>query len=416
MVYSEQALGLVAYKVQSAKGSQASGAGAEVLRVAGGSGGQYQRTAIPNPEVRQDAQASRGRLGSKTTQGAHDTVMSLGNVDTIFEALFRSTWGSADTVIDDETAAMSSATISVASNVITASTGSWITAGFRVGDIIRESEGLLAASQDRNLRITALTATAMTVAPVDGVDLGDEAGPISAYTFTRPGRVLINAAAGAITKRYFTIEEYDINIDGSEVYTDCVWSGANITMAPDAMVMINPSWMGTGQFETLTGGSSPLFTSPSETTALAMEASQATIRIGSSTNIDLTGLEITIDTTPVAPPTINKDGIAADVFQGSFRVSMNITMLRQDLLDVADLIAETEQSLSIIINEPDSAPEDFFSIFVPNFVFGTVDKSALSIEGGPRTQTINIPADLVGKDETGGAYDATTMKIQVSNS
>ena len=54
-------------------------------------------------------------------------------------------------------------------------------------------------------------------------------------------------------------------------------------------------------------------------------------------------------------------------------------------------------------------------IFVPNFTLGGVDKSALSKEAGPRTQSIKVPADLIGKDETGGAFDATMVKLQVSN-
>ena len=56
------------------------------------------------------------------------------------------------------------------------------------------------------------------------------------------------------------------------------------------------------------------------------------------------------------------------------------------------------------------------SLFVPNFTLGGVDKSPLSKEAGPRTQSISVPVGLIGKDTAGGAYDATMVKLQVSNS
>lgn len=50
---------------------------------------------------------------------------------------------------------------------------------------------------------------------------------------------------------------------------------------------------------------------------------------------------------------------------------------------------------------------------VPNFTLGGVDPSALSKQGGGRTQTISIPAALVGKD-TLSTGDATMVKIQTT--
>ena len=56
--------------------------------------------------------------------------------------------------------------------------------------------------------------------------------------------------------------------------------------------------------------------------------------------------------------------------------------------------------------------DGFVSFALTNFTFGGVDKSALNRAAGPRTETIQIPVGLVGKDETGGAFDATMIKWQ----
>jgi hypothetical protein len=62
--------------------------------------------------------------------------------------------------------------------------------------------------------------------------------------------------------------------------------------------------------------------------------------------------------------------------------------------------------------ENESEPKDFVSIVVPNFTLGSATRSALNKQGGALTQTISVPAALVGKDSTGTGYDATMIKIQ----
>lgn len=405
MTYSEQAQGIVAYKVQSALGTAASGSGGLLLRTTGGGGGKMTMAAVESAEVRQDAMSTRGRHGSQKTAGAYDTELSLGNIDTILEAVMRGTWGAAD--LTKTQADFTSLT--TGANTIILASSSPITLGLRVGDVIR----LLtqdAGNNGRNLRITGLSATTITVAETLTVNAVAD----TSCSIIRPGRVLINPAAGALVKRYFTIDEYEINIDGSEVFQDAVWSGITFSMAPNGMFMANPSWTGNGQFTTATTGSAPTLTSPTATTGLPMAAIDATLRLGTGDVVDITSFSLTLDTSPSSPDVV-ASRYAPDVFLGSNVISMNLGMLRSDLLDVADFIAETQLSLSVLIAEPSASTEDFISIYVPNFTYGSVDKSALAKAGGPLTQTISVPNALIGKDDTGGAFDATMIKVQVSN-
>jgi hypothetical protein len=91
---------------------------------------------------------------------------------------------------------------------------------------------------------------------------------------------------------------------------------------------------------------------------------------------------------------------------------MNLTALRKSLTYLSDFVAETVYSLHVLAVENESEPKDFLSIYVPNFTLGGDTRSALSKAGGPMTETIAIPAALVGKDTTGGAFDPTMIKFQ----
>lgn len=409
MAYSQNWNGYAAAKVQSALGSQASSTGAKIIRQTGGQGGRMSMAAIESQEVRRDGLSTRGRHGLQRTGGSYSSELSIGGFDDILEAVMRGTWSSADLAITEATASLAS--ITTGANTIVAAAGSWITAGLRVGDVVVLTGHSSAGNNSRNLRITGLTALTMTVAETLTVNAVAD----TAFTVTRTGRKLINPGAGALVRRYFTIEEHEYDLDQSEVFTDCVWSSVNISMQPNGLILLNTAWSGTGQFEAKSTGTSPHFTTPTTPTGDPLAVLEATVRLGSGDLLDLTSFDITIDNQAMSPDVISSSPYAPDVFTGSELVTMNISMLRKDLLSVADFIAETPLTLHVLATENEAAPESFFSLFVPNFTLGSVDKSALAKAGGPRTQTISIPSALIGIDNTGGAFDATQVKIQISN-
>lgn len=405
MTYQTQSNGLIAYKVQSALGSPASGAGASILRVAGGQGGRMTKTPVESNEVRMDGMRSRGRHGSRASSGSNDCEYSVGCADPLLEALLRGTWAPALELDEGDVTS-----ITTGANTIIAASGSWISLGLRVGDVIRLADHASAGNNGRNLRVVGLTADTVTVAETLTVNAVADTD----FTLTRVGRKLIQPAAGSLVKRYFTVEEYEADIDGSEVFSDAVFHSGRWTMQPNGMLTFVPGWTGTGRMEVEEGGTSPIFTTPSEPTGVPMSVVDATVRLGSEDLVELTAFELTMDAGANAPPLVASH-YSPDVFTGQLAVSMNLTMLRKDLAQVARFIDEQVLSLHVLAVDNESEPKDFVSIYVPNFTFGSVDKSALSKEAGPRTQTIQILPALVGKDTSGGAFDPTMVKIQISN-
>lgn len=410
MAYQSQSQGLVAFKAQSAKGTVATGASGFVLRITGG-GLQYNKGVYGSNEVRRDLMRSRGRHGLKSVTGTYTCELSLDMIDAFLEALFRTTATTALTVTE-ATASLASI-VTDSAGTITAGGGSWITAGFRVGDVVRLTGHSSAGNNSRNLLITALTATVMTVTCLDGGALTTNAVADTAFTIIRPGLSLINPSAPAAPV-YFTVEEWDGDLDLARAFHDCRVHMVKFNMAPGGLVTVDITFTGTGLFSTASGGSAPTLTSPTASTGVPLSAVDAVVRLGSSVRAELTSFDLTLDIGAVAPEVVAAT-ISPDVFTGAMSVSMNLSMLMTDYTELTAFAAETAYSLSTTFSESETAPADFMSIFVPNFTLGGFEASPLSREAGPRTVTVPVPADLVGIDSTGGAYDSTMCKIIVSN-
>lgn len=390
MVYQSNSAGLVAYKVQSGLGTPSSGASANLLRMTGGAGIKLAKAAIESVEVRNDGMSTRGRHGTQKTSSAYNAELSLGSCDPIVEAIMRNTW---DSTVFNKTQADFTSLTTTANSLVFAS-GSPIAMGYKVNDVIRPTGLPDAANNARNLRIAALSSTAITVAETLIVN----AAPDTTCSILRPGKRLINPAT--LLKRYFTLEEYESDIDQSTTIQDFVWGTGKFAMAPNGLLMFDPGGIGTGQISALATGASPYFTSPVAPSDAPFSVVDATIRLNGVDLVELTGLDISLDIQPSAPDVFGSGAIkfAPDVFTGPLKVSMNLTMLRKDLSRLSDFIAETQYSLHVLAVDNMSEPKDFFAITVPNFTLGSVDPSALSKQGGGRTQTIAIPAALVGVD------------------
>ncbi len=398
----------VAYKKQADLGVPASGAGANVLRIAGGAGVKLAKQAIASAEIRSDGLSTRGRHGTQQVTAAYNAEASLGALDPIIEAIMRGTWDT--NVLSKTQADFTSLTTAVDGFLM--NTGSPIAMGFRVGDIIRSAGLPDAANNNRNLRIAALSANKITTAET----LVANAVADNTCTLTRPGKRLINPAT--LLKSYFTIEEYEADIDESTVVQDAVWGAIKFSMSSaNNLLTADPSLVGTGQIQTLANGSSPMFANPVATTDAPFSVVDATIRFGGEDLVELTSFDLSLNINPTASPTFGSPGqkFSPDVFRAPFQVSMNLTALRKSLARLADFIAETRYTLHVLAVDNTAEPKDFLSITVPDFTLGSVDPSAFTKQGGPRTEAISIPAGLVGvPTDTANGFDPTMISFQTS--
>ena len=398
----------VAYKKQAGLREPANGAGANVLRISGGNGLKLAKSAIASAEIRKDGMSTRGRHGTQQISAGYNAEVSLGSHDPIIEAILRGEW---DTNVLSKTQSDFTSLTTVADGVLF-NTGSPIAMGFRVGDVFRATGLPDAANNNRNLRIAALSANKITTAE----QLIANAVADTTCTLTRPGKRLIDPAT--LLRSYFTVEEYEGDIDESTVAPDCRWGSIKFSMSSaNNLLTADPSLVGTGQIDTLGQGIAKNFANPVATTGSPFAVVDATIRFGGEDLVELTSFDLTLDIAPTAPASFGSGSqkFSPDVFTAPLSISMNLTTLRKSLARLADFIAETRYSLHILAVDNTAEPRDFLSIAVPNFTLGSVDPSAFTKQGGPRTETISIPAALVGvPTDTANGFDPTMISFQTT--
>jgi len=385
----------ITYSAETTIGVAATATG-YTFRKNAGNGLQLARVPINPNEVRSDGKTSMGRLGSKSVAGSLAADMSVGTFDALMEAGVRGTWSTA-TAITEATASLTSVTSDATSFI--AASGSWLTAGFRVGDVFVATGVATAANNSRNLRVTAVTTLTLSVAET----LTTMATADTAFTFTRAKKLVQPTTP---VRRSFTFDEWSGDIDKSKVSLGCRVSSIKIAGQPDGMASIEFGIVGLDQ-TTVSGVSAPSLTA-SLTSSIALTWLDASIRVGTSDRTNLTAFEITYDLSVATQPVIGSS-VSPDAFEGNAVVSGSVSSLVADFQDLTDFIAETEFEFHALLIEPETAPQDFISIFLPR-----LKRTSYSDPHGNDGARIATMAFMAGTKGTATGYDDTMISISTS--
>ncbi|WP_062236411.1 phage tail tube protein [Aureimonas sp. N4] len=348
---------------------------------------------IRSGENRRDGQQTRGRHGSKSVSGSYTADLSLGSFDDLFAAVFRGTW--------DTPLALSglSVTADATAKTFTRSAGSWISDGVRVGDVVRFSGFTTTANNARNFRVVGLTATVMTVAETP-VSVGSAQTGVG---LARPKKLL-----QGVTPRSFAVEEAEIDIDGSELFTGVRVGQMQLNLQPNGMATVTFSLVGQ-DMQVKEGAESPYFASATTTVSLGMTAVEAVIRLGDRDVLDISQATLSINLNAAGFPVVGSN-VTPDVFTNLATVEGTLTALRNDVSRVKNFLNEDQMSLHLLFTENESEPRDFIAFYVPNLTLSNATKSELGSDG-PRTQQLSM---MIGTDDRGGAFDPVMVKMQTS--
>lgn len=391
---------LVAYKAETTFNTPPGVVtGANRFRPNSSSGLKLAMAEIAPGEIRSDGQTSMPRLGSRSVSGSYVGDLSVGTFDPLIEAALRGTWVAA-VVLTQATGTSLTATAGPPGTLVRAA-GSWITDGVRVGDVVRANiTGGPAGNNNRNLRVTGVSALTLTVAETLIVD----ATPRTTYTVTISKKIFQPATP---VRRSFTFEEYDQDVDLTEQVTGARISSLKISGGPDAMCLIEFGIVG-ADLNPLSSGASPFYTSPTLTTSIALTLVDATIRFGGADIVVLTAFEVTYDLTAKTLPVIGSV-VTPDVFENPSVVAGSVSAVRSDLTALTRLKAETELELHVLAVEPESEPKDFVSLFLPRIKIKGVDKGF----GGDGAMIETQPFTTGPKENTTG-YDSTMLSFSTS--
>jgi hypothetical protein len=385
---------VVAYKPEGTFGvAAAGGAGAKRFRLNGGGIG-LEMAQIASNELRSDMKSGATRNGSRNVNGGYPADLSVGTFDQLIEAAFRGTFTPASVIT-----AATFTNLTPGVNTFTAASGSFLTQGYRVGQIVRRTGSAIPGNNGRNLRVVGVSAAVLTVAEVLTGGAADATGSLDIL------KRLIQPAT--IVKRSFTFEEYQRDIDGSELFIGAKIATMRISGGPDAMAIVEFGIVG-ADGSVLEGASSPYFTDPVATTSIGLTLADAKIRFGGEDVAVLSGFDLTLDNRQGGQAVIG-GGITPEIFEGNATLAGSVSGIRRNLTNVTRYINETPLELHLLLVEPGAEPKGFISLFVPNIKLGRPTKAY----GTGSAMIEALPFTAANKDATTG-YDDTMIQYETS--
>jgi hypothetical protein len=322
---------------------------------------------IKSGERRADLLDTLARMGSRESPGSYNVEMIVGAHDVLLEALFRATWVPVVT-ITQATAGLTSIATPTTSTIV-ATAGSWITAGVRVGDLIRLTGFNTTANNNINLRVKAVSALTITV---HGTPLTIDAANDTTFSLTI-GKKLSNPATPV--RRTFYVEQRYADIDYSAIFGGVRAVGMHITGAPDGMALMDLTMLGGVPAQILSGASSPYYAAPTVPAGRALTFADCVLSFDGSDVVKATAFDLNYQIAASTLKVIGGAGLTGspDVYDSKATLSGSISVARSDLAYVTKYLAESPLELHVMLTEPESEPKDYIALHVPNFILNAAE-------------------------------------------
>ncbi len=390
-------------KRQSAKGSLAGTSGGQILRRETAKFELQKETYTTESEITSKRQLTSNRHGVRLVNGDVAGILSPGTYAEILSAI----------LMRDFTAvsALTGLSLTVAgagpTYTITRAAGDFLAGGFKVGMVVRLTAGSLnAANLNKNLWITAVTATVLTVMPLNGVALVAE-GPIASCTATVPGKITYVPETGH-TNFYYTVEEWYSDVPYSERNLDVKFLAATLALPGTGNAKISLSALGLNQ----TNDPAAYFTAPSaESTSQALVAASGLLSVNGTVQAVVTDLNIVMDSKGTAADGVVGSDIRPDVFTGKVMVTGSFTAYFDSGTIPALFTSETALAIHSALVAGSDAAADFMAISLSRIKLNTStpDDGEVGLK-----RTYSFVAEYNSAGGAALANQATTVQVQDS--
>lgn len=392
---------VLAYKKQTGLGSSASGSGGQQLRRTS-STINLTKEAYQSAEIRPDQQIADYRHGPKQVTGSIAGEVSPGTYADLMASVLRQDF----TAVSSMTSA--AITLVASTGVITFQTGNPLSSGIKVGMVVRLSGGtLVAANVGKNLLVTAVTSTTLTVSPLNGAALANESTSVTGVTVAIPGKVSY-VPESSQTHDYYTVEHWFDDISQSELFTDVNVTNCAVTIPATGLATVNFPLVGLG----LTTGASQILTSPSAiSTSGAVAGANGLLFVAGNAVAVITSIDFDVNGNTVAADAVVGSNSRPDVFQGTVGVTGNMTVYFTDGTFRDYFIDETEVSVNVVLTTSNDKAADFISFQMSRVKVGGAD-----VGDGQNGLTRTFPFVAL-KNTAGGAAlanYASTIMVQDS--
>lgn len=311
-------------------------------------------------EIRSDYQVADFRHGTRKVDGAIRGELSLLTWKDFLAAGLRKDF------VAGATTTLSTVTATATAPHFVRSAGSWITDGFKVGDLVRMTGWTTTGvpNNDVNYVITALTATDMTVS---GTVAAKASG--DSVTVTVPGRKTWVPSTGH-TDDSFYIEHWHSDIAQSERFAGCKVSKIDVSLPSTGMATIDVTFMG----KDMTRDTAAYYVSPTaETTSRILAAVNGSLLVNGVASAVVTGLNFTIDGGHTTGEVIGSN-TTPDIFEGRVRVSGQFTCYFENATFLDAFLNETEVTLIATLNATSDADTEAMVFTFPRIKLGSATK------------------------------------------
>ena len=388
----------VSYKKETTFGVLPTAAGAQTIRRVSSSFNLTKET-YQSEEIRTDYQLSDFRHGVRSVEGNVSGELSAGTyADFLASALARNWTAATPSTLGSTTIASVGGTYT-----ITRTTGSYLTDGVRVGNVIRLT-GFATANNDKNLLVIALTATVATVIALNGNTLTPET-VASGGTYAVTGKSTYAPTTGHTDDSY-SFESWYSDIGQSEVYVGNKVNTVGIALPATGLTTVEIGFMGQDLKQR---GTTQYFTSPTAqgTNGIFAAVNGALIVNGAPVAL-VTSANININRNMTSEAVVGSN-IKPEIYEGRIVVEGDFSTLFQDGTFAGYFDTEAEISLVIALTANSSANSEFMSFTLPRLKLSTDTKD----DGEKGLVSQNSFQALKGTGANG--FEATTIMIQDSS-
>lgn len=355
-------------------------------------------------ELRPDYQISDFRHGGRQVSGQLNGELSCLTYADFLAAALRGPWTTAAT-----TGALTNVTASASAPHFVRAAGSFLTDGFKIGDVVRFSgwTTTAAANNARNYRITALTATQMTVTDLNGPGTTVAAKAAGdSVTAVVAGKKLLIPLTGQ-TNDSFYFEEWHPDLPSSERFGGCRVGQVDLGLPATGMATIGLQFLGIDMATAATA----YYTAPANaTTTGVLAAVNGKLRVGGTDIATVTQLQIGINANMSTAQVVGSN-VSPDVFPGSVVVSGSFSAYFEDGVLRDNFVNEDEIGIFAHMTADNSNNAPFMGLYMPRVKLGQSQK-ADGQQGIVRSYTFQALLPTTGG--AGLANDQSTLVIQDS--
>lgn len=340
--------------------------------------GGLKKDTFSSDSIRTDQTVQNARHGLRSVDFTLSQELQLGGHTELIAAACRAAWASGST-----TGAQTNIGINTSTRTISRAAGSFITDGFKVGDIVRAAGFATTANNGKNLRLLTVTALAMTYAAdawLTGAGMATEAAGAS-VTITVPGKKVATPSSGH-TKDYFTVEDWHSDVPQGTLMTDCVVGSVAIDVNPGAQATIKFGL--TGLAADLTRTSAYFSAATAASTGSLLAGPEGKLNFAGNDSAVVSGLQINMAGSADVKAVVGSKS-SPDVFRSPIAVSGSLSALFDGGAILTAFDNEVENVLYVYMFANATATADFLVIKVPNAKINGADKSqdgpALQISG-----------------------------------